>query len=68
MNKVVASLSKLFYTKNTEDFCIKKSAPPIYLHSLTSEAITVGFECCINVEDVATKILSDKGGSVIEVL
>jgi len=56
MNKVVASLSKLFYTKNTEDFCIKKSDPPIYLHSLTSEAITVGFECCINVEDVATKI------------
>lgn len=56
MNKVDTSLTKLFYTKNTEDFCIKKSDHPIYLHSLTSEAITVGFECCINVEDVASRI------------
>lgn len=56
MNTIDPSLPKVFYTKNTEDFCIKNSEPPIYLHSLTSEAITIGFDCCINVEDIATKM------------
>lgn len=56
MNTIDATKTKVFYTKNTEDFCERNSDPPIYLHALTSEAITIGFECCVNIEDVALKV------------
>lgn len=55
MNTIGENKQKVFYTKNTEDFCIKKSDPPIFLHALTSEAITIGFDCCVSIENVAGK-------------
>ena len=56
MNTIDAGKVKVFYTKNTEDFCVKNSDPPIYLHALTAEAITVGFDCCVQIEDVARMV------------
>lgn len=40
---------RVFYTINTEDFCDKKGS---FLPKLSSEAITLGFECATKLEDI----------------
>lgn len=49
LNSCSLNQKRIFYTINTEDFCDKKGP---FLPKLSSEAITLGFECATKLEDI----------------